>query len=215
MRRHILFVVACCTLLLAACSPTRREAMTIHYYDFGPESAAVPSHIPTVLQVPNVSAPEWLESTAIQYRLAFRDPQAVYTYASGRWLAPPNSLLTSRLKYFLGGGAGVASPADAIRTGCVVRVALEDFSQTFDSEKSSHVTARARASLVANDGKGLIAQQIFGGDRPTPTADLSGGVVALGASGDALAGDIAKWLAQTLDPNAAQGQAAIRQCKGS
>lgn len=214
MRRHVLFVVALCTLL-AACSPTRREAVMIRYYDFGPEPAAAASKIPAVLQVPNVSAPEWLESTAIQYRLAFRDPQAVYTYATGRWLAPPNSLLTGRLKYLLGGGAGVASPADAIRTGCVVRVELEDFSQTFDAEKSSHVTARARASLVANEGKLLIAQQTFGGDRPTSSSDLNGGVTALGASGDALAGDIVKWLAQTLDANSTQGPAAIKQCKGS
>ena len=214
MRRHVLFVVALCTLL-AACSPARREAAQIRYYDFGPDVATASPKIPTVLQVPNVSAPEWLESTAIQYRLAFRDPQAVYTYATGRWLAPPNSLLTGRLKYLLGGGAGVASPADAIRTGCVVRVALEDFSQTFDAEKSSHVTALARASLVANDGKSLIAQQMFGGDRPAPSADLSGGVTALGASGDALAGDIVKWLAQILDPNAPQGQATIKQCKGN
>jgi cholesterol transport system auxiliary component len=214
MRRHVLFVVALCTLL-AACSPTRREAVPIRYFDFGADTAAVPLKIPSVLQIPNISAPEWLESTAIQYRLAFRDPQAVYTYATGRWLAPPNSLLTSRVKSLLGGGAGIASPADAIRTGCVVRVELEDFSQTFDSEKSSHVTARARASLVVNEGKSLIAQQTFGGDRPAPSADLSGGVTALGASGDALAGDIVKWLAQTLDPNTVQGQAAIKQCKGN
>src|ERR1700733_4709518 len=143
MRRHVQFVVRLCSLP-AACSPAQRAAVPIRYYDFGPDTATVSLKIPSVLQVPNVSAPEWLESTAIQYRLAFRDPQAVYTYATGRWLAPPNSLLTSRIKYLLGGGGGgVASPADAIRTGCVVRVALEDFSQTFDTEKSSHVTARA------------------------------------------------------------------------
>jgi cholesterol transport system auxiliary component len=217
MRRHTMILVALITVtgLLAACTPARREALAIRYFDFGPERARNPAKIPAVLQVPSISAPEWLESTTIPYRLAYRDPQAVFTYVTGRWVAPPNSLLTSRLKYMLGGGAGVASPADAIRAGCIVRVALEDFSQTYDSAQSSHVTVRARASLVAIDGKALIAQQVFGGDRPTETADMSGAVTALGASGDAVAGDIGTWLAHVLDAGNPQGQAAIKQCRST
>ena len=73
----------------------------------------------------------------------------------------------------------------------------------------------ARASLVANDGKTLIAQKSFGGERPTATADLSGAVGALGAGGDALVSDIVGWLAQVLDAASPQGLAAIKQCKGS
>jgi cholesterol transport system auxiliary component len=217
MRRHTMFIVALITVtgLLAACTPTRREAQVIRYFDFGPEPARTPPKIPAVLQVPGVSAPEWLESTSIPYRLAYRDPQAAYAYVTGRWVAPPNSLLTGRLKNMLGGGAGVVSPADAIRAGCVVRVALEDFSQTYDTAQSSHVTIRARASLVANDGKALIAQQEFGGDRPTATADMSGAVAALGAGGDAVTGDIVAWLAHVLDTGTPQGQAAIKQCRSS
>jgi cholesterol transport system auxiliary component len=217
MRRHMMFIVALITVagLLAACTPTRREALAIRYFDFGPEPAHNLPNIPAVLQVPNIAAPEWLESTTIPYRLAYREPQAVFTYVTGRWVAPPNSLLTGRLKNVLGGGAGVASPADAIRSGCIVRVALEDFSQTYDSAQSSHITVRARASLVANDGKVLIAQQVFGGDRPAATADMGGAVTALGASADAVAGAIGAWLAHVLDAGTPQGQTAIKQCRSS
>jgi cholesterol transport system auxiliary component len=201
--------------MLAACTPSRQEAQVIRYFDFGPEPAKSPATITALLQIPSISAPEWLESTSIPYRLAYRDPQAVFTYVTGRWIASPNSLLTARLKTALGSGAGVTSPADAIRAGCIVRVAVEDFSQTFTSEKTSRVSVRARASLVANDGKTLIAQKSFGGERPTATADLSGAVGALGAGADALVGDVVGWLAQVLDAASPQGQAAIKQCKGS
>jgi cholesterol transport system auxiliary component len=217
MRRQILTTVAVTALAgsLFACSSAQQAGPPIRYFDFGPEPQRSLPKISAVLQVPSVSAPEWLESTTIQYRLGYRDPQTVYTYSTGRWVAPPNSLLTSRLKTALGSGAGVASPTDAIRAGCIVRVALEDFSQTFDSQQSSHVVARARASLVANDGKALISQQVFTADRPTATADLSGAVGALGASGDALVGDISGWLTRMLDTTSPQGQAAVKQCRGA
>jgi cholesterol transport system auxiliary component len=216
MRRQI-STVAVTTLagLLFACSSAQQAGPPIRYFDFGPEPQRNVSKISAVLQVPSISAPEWLESTTIQYRLSYREPQTVYTYSAGRWVAPPNSLLTSRLKTALGGGTGVASPTDTIRAGCIVRVALEDFSQTFDSQQTSHVVVRARASLVANDGKALIAQQVFIGDRPTATADLSGAVSAFGASGDAMVGDISIWLARVLDTASPQGQAAAKQCRSA
>jgi cholesterol transport system auxiliary component len=212
-----MFIVVMLTVaaMLAACTPSRREAQAIRYFDFGPPPARSQPNISAVLQVPSISAPEWLESTSIPYRLAYRDPQAVFSYVTGRWLAPPNSLLTARLKNALDSGAGVTSPADAIRAGCIVRVAVEDFSQTFDSEKTSHVSTRARASLVASDGKTLIAQKTFGGDRPAAAADLSGAVAALGAGGDALVADIVTWLARELDAGTTQGQAAIKLCRGT
>ncbi len=217
MRRHTLSVIAVIAVAgaLAACTPARHESAPIRYFDFGPEPVRSAPGIPALLQVPGVTAPEWLESTAIEYRLAYRDPQAVYTYVTGRWVAPPNSLLTSRLKSALGSGGGVTSPADSIRAGCIVRVALEDFSQTFDSVHTSHVTVRARASLVANDGKVLIAQQVFAGDRPTASADMGGAVSALGAGGDALVGDIVVWLTRVLDPGSPSGQAAIKLCRNA
>lgn len=215
MRRDTMLIVTLCMLALSGCTTARREATPIREFDFGPEPARSAPTIPALLQIPAMSAPEWLESTTIEYRLAYRDPRAVFSYATGRWVAPPNSLLTSRLKSALGGGAGVASPADAIRAGCTARVSLDDFSQTFDSAQASHVTVRARATLVGNDGKTLISQQVFGGDRPTQTADLAGAVAALGASGDALVGDIVTWLARTLDAGTQQGQAAVKQCHSS
>jgi ABC-type uncharacterized transport system auxiliary subunit len=208
----ILPIVA--AVALTACAPTARDVVPLRYYDFGPQAAATPPKIAAVLQVANVSAPEWLESTGIPYRAAYLDPKAVYSYVSARWLAPPNALLTTRLQVALGGSGGVVTSTDAIRAGCVLRVALEDFSQTFDSAQSSRVAVRARASLVANDGKALIAQQVFASERPA-VADAAGAVNALGASGDELVAGIVAWLAATFDVSTPQGQAAIKQCKAS
>jgi cholesterol transport system auxiliary component len=211
--RRITFITLT-VIVLAACAPSRREATSIRYFDFGPQPVQNLPKVPTVLQVANVSAPEWLETTGISYRLAYEDPQAVYIYTSSRWVAPPNTLLTNRLNAVLAEGSGALSPTDAIRTGCVLRIAIEDFTQTFDTPQSSHGTARARASLSSNDSRQLIAQKSFVSTHTAPS-DINGAVMALGQSGDALVADVVHWLAAIFDADTAEGRAAIKQCKGA
>jgi cholesterol transport system auxiliary component len=213
MRRHILlFLLAA---VLAACTPTQQPSIPVRYSDFGPEPGRNLPKIPVVLQVANITAPEWLESNTIPYRLLYQDPLTVNSYAITRWVAAPNSLLTIRLKHAVGGGAGVVGATDSVRTGCVLRVALEDFGQVFDAPQASRVTIRARASLVSNDGKNLLSQKTFSMDRPAATPDVNGAVTALAGGADSLVGDIMAWLVATLDAGSLTGQAAIKHCKGS
>jgi cholesterol transport system auxiliary component len=198
--------------ILAGCASSPRESAQFRYFDFGPEPAASLPRVPVVLSVANFSAPDWLESTAIPYRFLDREPQVLHTYASSRWLAPPNQLLTFRLKRALGGGGGVVGTTDAVRAGCVLRVALEDFHQEFESAQASRVVVRARVSLVANDGKALVGQKSLAFTRNAATADVQGAVSALAAGGDDLVGGIVRWLAGILNPATPAGQAAIKQC---
>jgi cholesterol transport system auxiliary component len=198
--------------ILAGCAASPRESVQVRYFDFGPEPAASLPRVPVVLQVANFSAPDWLESTTIPYRFLDREPQVLHTYASSRWVAPPNLMLTFRLKRALGSGGGVVGTTDAVRAGCVLRVALEDFHQEFESAQASHVVVRARASLVANDGKVLVGQQSLAFRKNAATADVEGAVGALAAGGDDLVGGIVRWLAGTLNAATPAGQAALKQC---
>jgi ABC-type uncharacterized transport system auxiliary subunit len=198
--------------ILAGCAASPREAVQVRYFDFGPEPAVSLPRVPVVLQVANFSAPDWLEATTIPYRFLDREPQALYTYVSSRWVAPPNLMLTFRLKRALGGGGGVVGTTDAVRAGCVLRVALEDFHQEFESAHASHVVVRARASLVANDGKILVGQQSLAFTKNAATADVQGAVSALAAGGDDLVGGIVRWLAGLLNAATPAGQAALKQC---
>lgn len=217
MRRHISLVLNAALLvaMLAACSPSQQQSVPVRYSDFGPQPAREMPRIPVVLQVANVSAPEWLDTNGIPYRMLYSEPMTVYTYASTRWVAAPNTMLTIRLKHAIGSGAGVVGATDSVRTGCVLRVALEDFGHVFDGPQASRVTIRARASLVSNDGKGLLSQKTFSIDRAAVTADVNGAVNALGAGADALIGDVMAWLAATFDAGSPAGQAAIKLCKGN
>ena len=198
--------------MLAGCATTPPESAQVRYFDFGPEPASSLPRVPVVLSVANFSAPDWLEATTIPYRYLNRDPQLLYSYASSRWLAPPNVLLTYRLKRVLGSGGGVVGATDAVRAGCVLRVALEEFNQEFDSAQASHVVVRARAALVANDGKVLVGQQSLAITKNTATADVQGAVGALAAAGDELVGGIVRWLATTLNASTPAGQAALKHC---
>lgn len=219
MRRHILIFIS--TILLSACASSQQDAVQIRNFDFGPDPATPTAtaaargtvKIPVILHVADISAPEWLDSTTIKYRLAYREPLSVLTYSTSRWVAPPSSQLTGRLKNALAGGAGVAGTTDIIRTGCVLRISLEDFSQIFDSAAASHVSIRARASLAINESKKLLAQKTVVIERPTATADINGAVAGLATGGDALVSEIVKWLAATFDAGTVTGQAAINQCK--
>ncbi len=210
MRRITLLTFT--AILLAACASSQHETVPIRYFDFGPEPVRGVLKISAVLQVANISAPEWLETTGIPYRLAYDQPQAVYTYASSRWVAPPNVLLTNRLNTVLAEGGGVVSSTDAIRTGCALRIAIEDFSQTFDSAQTSHAVVRARATLSTNDGRALLAQKSFSASYPA-SADIGGAVASLGKGGDELIAGVVTWLAGTFDKATPQGQAAIKQCR--
>jgi cholesterol transport system auxiliary component len=189
-------------VLLAGCTlgPSPREAASV--YDLGPPqsySAAQPRIGPSLL-VQDIGSPAWLNSTAIVYRLHYRDPARQFAYAHSRWASSPGSLLAQKLRSRLAAASagGVVTAQDNARADYALRIELEDFSQVFDSAVKSRGVAVARASLVDASRRTLSAQQVFTVEKPADSADAEGGVRALTAASDELAQSIAGWVAANL-----------------
>lgn len=194
----IVMVLACA--LLGACTIGPQAAPATASYDLGPPRAH-PQESPLIraaLVVPAVAPPAWLDNQGIVYRLAYQDPAQPRAYANSRWAAPPAQLLTQRARSrFAAASSGVTSGEDGARADYMLRIELEDFSQTFDSAQVSRAAARARATLVRLADRALLAQRTFAVER-SAAPDAPGAVRALGEAADTLIEDMLGWTAQQL-----------------
>lgn len=186
----VLLVAAGCNLL-----PPPRPPLAL--YDFGAPAVWNSPAIPRSLAVARVSAPEWLETPTLQYRLAYQDALRYQGYAGSRWVAAPALLLTERLRQAAAqaGSGGAVREGEGVTTDFVLRMELEEFSQVFDSPRASRGVIRARASLV-RAGRALGAQKGFVVEKPAATADAAGGAQALAAAADQLVIEVLAWVAQ-------------------
>jgi cholesterol transport system auxiliary component len=185
-------------LALAAC--VSNPPLKPSEYDFGP-GAATPAGSPRLqreITVATVTAPVWLDSPALVYRLAYRDASQPRSYVESRWVAPPKELFTARLRQRLGAAnpSGVLAPADGVRTAVTLRVELLEFSQVFDAPERSYALVRVRAVLVA-DGR-LVAQTSFAAEQPAPSADAAGGARALALAADTSIDRLIGWTVDVL-----------------
>ncbi|MEK7768668.1 MAG: ABC-type transport auxiliary lipoprotein family protein, partial [Pseudomonadota bacterium] len=153
------------------------------------------------LLVAEATAPAWLDSQAIQYRLAYHDPAQTHSYANSRWAAAPAALLTQRIRSRITAvtNSGVVSAGDGVRADYALRLELEEFSQVFDTVEQSRVVVRLRASLVERGTRRLLIQRNFSVEQVAPAADATGAVHALTEAGDRLTGDLIDWLAAKLE----------------
>jgi cholesterol transport system auxiliary component len=94
-------------------------------------------------------------------------------------------------------GRGVVSPLDSARSDYTLRVELRDFSQSLEAPDRSHVTVRARATLIGSADRALIAQRDFDVQRPAP-ANAEGAVKALTEATDSFIEELVKWTEQSL-----------------
>jgi cholesterol transport system auxiliary component len=115
-------------------------------HDFGPlppvavaSDRAAPRR---ALTVGEVSAPTWLDSDAIRYRLLYAEPTLVRRYGVNRWLAQPADLVKLRLQAIL-------AAKDATSDRARLDLRLIRFEQVFDSPHRAsaviEVTARLRS----------------------------------------------------------------------
>jgi len=193
------FVVAgpsriCLALLLclSACAISKPEPLVL--FDLGPAPAAVSMAassvtLPPVLWV-DVSAPSWLASSGIAYRLEYADPLRREVYRDSRWAAPPAALLAERFRQRL-----AAEPPQAVARAATVpmplRLDLEEFGQSFASPSQSQVRIRVRARF--GDGP-TQRQQVFDWVQLAPSADARGAVQGLSQGSDLLIGQVLAWL---------------------
>ena len=174
-------------LAFAGCSFAPAPMPAPVNYDFGPAPAGRPKGARQALLVHDVSAPAWLDSPLIHYRLAYQDAARPQSYADSRWVMSPVALLTQRLRGQLAasGSGGIVLPGDSARAHHALRVELDEFAQVFDSPGKSRAVVRLRVSMVGN--RVLLAQRNFQVERPASTPDAEGGVRALiGASDEAI-----------------------------
>lgn len=171
---------------LAACAGGgRRNGLAPAVYDLGVAPAAVATGEGSLAMA--VQSAEWLESTAIQYRLAYAESGRRRDYALARWAAPPAALAEQRLLQRLGlheAGRGGAR--------CLLRVNIDEFSQVFSAPDVSHGLLQARVTL-SERGRGILAEMPVRIEEPAAAADSRGGAAALAAAVERLAGLIAEW----------------------
>ncbi len=198
LRHARLFLLCALALAAAACTFQSPVSAVPTLYDFGPPPAYARSNpsIPGIVLIAPVRAPAWLDDTGIVYRLIYEDPTRTQVYATSRWSAEPASLITDRLRSRLAAVAGsVVAPGFSARSDYTLRVELDDFSQHFTAPSQSRVVMRARATLLATEGRTVLAQRVFETEQPAePSAP--GAVKALAASADAFMAQLVKWVSE-------------------
>jgi cholesterol transport system auxiliary component len=207
------WIVASITVM--GCAGPRTVA-PVAVYDFGSQrlSAGINSaetsnslRLQASLLVAEATAPAWLDSAAVQYRLAYDDLAQSHAYASHRWAASPATLLTQRIRNLLAGvsDGGVVSTADGARTDHILRIELGEFTQVFDTPDQSRVVVRFRASLIDRATRSVVAQRSFSAEQPAPSPNAKGAIRSLTDSSDKLIGELIGWLAEEIKRKEATG----------
>jgi cholesterol transport system auxiliary component len=194
--RGILLLAA--VAALAACAGNSSAPPVEYDFGLGGATLEEPPRLRREITVADATAPAWLDSPAIVYRLAYRDSAQPRAYVESRWVAAPAVLFTVQLRQRLVATtrSGVLAPGDGVRPAATLRVEVQEFSQVFDAPERSRALVRVRAVLVA-DGR-LLGQTSFAVDRPAPSPDAAGGARALALTADAAIDRLIGWTADTL-----------------
>jgi len=186
---------------LTACSIGSQKEQPATY-DLGvPRNHPVSgSGMTAIMVLPDISAPEWLNGNGIVYRLNYENASRPQAYALSRWTAAPSALLTQRVRSRFAAAAanGIVTTPDGVRADYLLRVDLEDFSQSFDAPNSSRVALRARASLINLANRTLVAQRVFAVEHAAPTPDAPGAVQALSTASEEFVESLLNWTDERL-----------------
>ena len=186
MRRALLLMLC---FVLAGCvtSGKRGNALPLDVYDFGrtgTERSAEPLSATVALEV---RVPLWIDGVGIAYRLAYVDVSRLHDYSRARWAGPPSQLIQLDLEHRLG-----LARVGQLKTGCVLRLEVAEFSQHFDSPASSRAVLLGRLLLLDRQRREIAAKPLRI-EVPAATADARGGAQALSATVDRLAAQILAW----------------------
>jgi cholesterol transport system auxiliary component len=198
-------VLAFAVLVLAGCSAGQQVTPKVSYYDLGPAAAAPNNRTVASLRSIDVFVPSWLDTSALQYRLAYQGSQRRQNYAESRWVASPAELVGNTLKkrMFSGEAAGA----------CRLRVDLDEFAHVFDTADASRAVIEARVQLLAPGGE-LLARHSFSLSRPAASADARGAVAAFSGAVADLSTALHDWLGG-LDREARPGLNTAQRCRGT
>lgn len=167
-------------------------------YDLGLlEPVAVPATLaPARLEV---LAPSWLSGSAMQYRLAWKQPERRRSFVESRWAAPPADMLSQSLTRALRPAHG-----EVAASRCRLKVELDEFVQVFETAQDSHVELVARARLLPSRGELPLVERDFSRRDVADTPDAEGGVRAARNAVRGMAAELAEWLVE-LDRSGMRG----------
>ena len=189
-----LFVVF--TSVLGACVAPQPAA--VRTYDLGVPRAAAQSTIQldAPITIPPVSAPSWLQGSALVYRLAYAVPPYPQVYSLSRWIAAPGDLITLRLRDAVAAANTnfTLTSTAANPTGYVLEVTLEEFTHEFESPTSSRCIVQLRATLLDRSAGLIVAQKTLRAEQQAPSPDAAGGVRGLIAATDTVIDGLLVWL---------------------
>ena len=197
MRQLALVLVLC---VFSGCSLMTSKAPPKTEFDFGPEANALSDSPPlsqVQLVVYDVSAPTWMDGTAMYYRLAYQNAAVPLPYADSEWVMSPAALLTQRLRSSAAVDADGGTRAVGVHGPAVYALHSEllEFEQIFDAPGRSHGVLRLRATL---EGEGMWTQRTFAVDRPAPTPNAAGGVTALVECTEELERLLEEWVSRSV-----------------
>jgi cholesterol transport system auxiliary component len=181
-----------CCALLAGCASVKRPQAELFDMGVATPATGMPALPPMALA--EVNTPEWLDSPAIFYRLAYDSARQPRPYANSRWSMPPAQLFAQRLKSRTSQAGGtLLSASDGAAGLPVLHLDADEISQVFDSAERSSGMVAMRLSVL--NGRRLLGQKSFVRRMPAPSADAAGGVEAIAAASDAVIADMLQWLA--------------------
>lgn len=182
------YTAVAAALLLSACSIGKLPPAP-GLFDLGPAQPRAAAAAGPQLQLIELSAPVWLASPGIAYRLDYSDAYRREVYRDSRWVAPPAALLTERLRQRF----ATAAPAGA--KAVLLRLELEEFAQIFSGPSTSEVRLRVRARLGETTPTTAVQLKVFEVVKPAASADAAGAVKALSLASDELAEQVLVWAA--------------------
>ena len=182
--------LALCVMLLAlaGCAGTQKTSLQVFDFGLAGATAATPAHS---VAVPQMRAPEWLDSTDMLYRLAYQDRYALARYGQSRWAGAPGAMLTLRLRQEIGHTPGGK---------CTLGLELAEFSQVFDAPAASRAVLKVQAALnVSGGSRSALTQREFRLEKATPTADAPGSAAAFSELAAELAVALNAWIGESAD----------------
>lgn len=190
---HALAVLIVAGSLLGGCASVPGKTTAPQIFELGMPTEGQAARFP--LGAIEVSAPSWLASGAMQYRLEYERPAQRRSYGASRWASPPAEMLERFIARSL---AGPIVPGAAV-SRCRLRVELDDFVQTFSATTESAGLIQARVLLLPARGDTVLASRFVQSRTVAPTPDAAGGVIAQQSAATEVAKDLALWL-EGLEP---------------
>lgn len=206
-------LLCACVPVLAGCMHTTKTQFLQHYTLSAPAPAVsgqAGNADRGTLQIAQIVVPQWLDGTAMYYRLDYEADGRLASYANSDWVAPPASLLEPLLqKTILDAGRwrAVIGPRDPATPDVVLQIRLDDFSQSFSQPHAGTGVLDATATLISNRDEHVVAQRRFHLEIRAPTPDAQGGAKALGEASAKFADELRAWVDSTaVDANAAESR---------